>query len=110
MPAWCKDRLNALFADAPKGNGPEILLSGEVEHFMVQEENDYVGQVVLKLTARTRSGAVVWSGRLQGDISHFGRTYKAYNYDESVSDAQTVAAAQLTRNAAFVQAMQHAAR
>ena len=110
VPAWCKDRLNALFADALKGNGPEILLSGEVEHFMVDEDNDYVGKVVLKLTARTRSGTVVWTGNLQGDISHFGRTYKAYNYDESMSDALTAAATQLTHDAAFAQGMKRAGR
>ena len=110
VPTWCKDRLNELFAAAPKGNGPEILLSGEVEHLLVQEDNDYVGNVVLKLTARTRSGTVVWSGDLRGDISHFGRTYKAYNYDESVSDALTAAASQLTRDPAFVSGLKRANR
>ena len=108
--AWCKDHLNTLFAGETHGSGPEILLSGEVERLGVREIDDYLGEVVLKLTARTRGGTVVWHGTLRGNSSHFGRTYKAYNYDESLSDALTAAAGQLTHDGAFVQGMKRADR
>ena len=106
--AWCKEHLNAVFAGETHGSGPEVFLSGEIERFSVREIDDYNGEALLKLTARTKGGAVVWRGTLRGTISHFGRTYKAYNYDEALSDAVTAAAVQLTKDAAFVQGVKHA--
>ena len=110
VPVWCKEHLNTLFAGETHGVGPEILLSGEVERFFVRETDDYAGETVLKLTARTRGGEVVWSGTLRGTVSHFGRTYKAYNYDEGLSDSLIAAAGQLTRDAAFIHGMKRVAR
>ena len=107
---WVRDRLNEVFAGEPHGSGPEILLSGEIEQLGVRETDDYAGQMLLKLTARTHGGEVVWSGTLRGTISHFGRTYKAYNYDEGLSDSLIAAAGQLTRDAAFLQGMKRVAR
>ena len=105
---WTKDRLNEVFANETHGSGPEVRLSGEIERLGVREIDDYNGEALLKLTARTPDGKVVWSGTLRGTASHFGRTYKAYNYDESLSDSLTAAAAQLPRDAAFVSGMKRA--
>jgi Uncharacterized lipoprotein len=85
-------------------DGGDVIVRGEVLEFMVRESNTYKGEVRLKATVE-RAGKPVWTGVVSGSSSRFGRSYKADNYYETLSDAILGAASNLASDPGFHQAL-----
>lgn len=86
-------------------NGGKVVLSGEVQQFFVVETGTYKGVVALQLTLRSPTGEVLWKGNSSGTAEHFGRSYSAENYYQTLSDAVVNAATAVLQNAQFRQAL-----
>jgi hypothetical protein len=67
---------------------------------MVIETNTYKGEVRLKLTVK-RADKEEWIGVAAGTSSRFGRSYKAENYYETLSDALLEASERAVRDEGF---------
>ncbi len=78
----------------------DVVIDGEVLEFMVTEKSRYEGAVRLKVSVR-RHGAVAWTGTESGNSSHWGRSYKAENYYEALSDAFLQAVENTLRDEGF---------
>ncbi len=88
--AWCSSRLADLLKQAGVPvvtEGAELVVSGQVTRFMVDEGDRYRGAVTLKLSVRDAAGTELWSGLVSGDSDRFGRSYKEENYMEGLSDS-----------------------
>ncbi len=86
-------------------NGETVSLSGEIRKFFVAETNTYQGEVVLMLTVSNPAGKALWTGIVSGASQRFGRSYKAENYHETLSDALIEAVNNLLRNPGFEKAL-----
>jgi len=84
----------------------DISISGEIRQFFVTETNLYHGDLSLLLHVKNRQGKEIWTGVIGGGAEHFGRSYKADNYYETISDMVMRAAYNLLSNAAFRDALQ----
>src|SRR5215470_6301117 len=78
-----------------------VVIKGDVQQFFVTETDSYVGDVRLNITVTDAAGKSLWHGTAAGNSSHFGRSYKAENYYESLSDALSVATSNLLQNQGF---------
>lgn len=83
-------------------DGADFVLTGEVLEFMVTETGTYRGEVRLKVTL-LRRGQPVWTSLTSGSNKRFGRSYKAENYYETISDSLLGAAQNLIRSEEFRQ-------
>ena len=98
---FVSEHLQHLFAQAgytAGGTNAERVISGQVHKFFVREHNLYRASIVLTLTARNRSGAVLWQGTVWGRNRTFGRSYQLYNYNQVLSDSVVSVANQLLTN------------
>jgi hypothetical protein len=68
-------------------SGGAVIIKGEVRQFFVRETGTYKSEVGVKLTVVSRDGRTLWSGLASGEATRFGRSYKAENYYEVLSDA-----------------------
>ena len=64
-----------------------VTIKGEVKQFFVRETGTYKSTVAIHLTVVSPDGETLWSGTASGDATRFGRSYKAENYYEVLSDA-----------------------
>jgi hypothetical protein len=64
-----------------------VLIKGEVSKFFVREGNTYKSEVALQLVVSDADGKTLWKGLASGEATRFGRSYKAENYYEVLSDA-----------------------
>jgi hypothetical protein len=80
--------------------GGDVVVGGEVLEFMVIETNTYKGEVRLKVSAK-RGEQEEWVGVASGTSSRFGRSYKADNYYETLSDALLEAAERAVKDEGF---------
>jgi hypothetical protein len=64
-----------------------VTIKGEVKKFFVREGNTYESEVAIHLTVIDQDGKTLWSGLASGEATRFGRSYKAENYYEVLSDA-----------------------
>jgi hypothetical protein len=88
--SWCSQQLTSLLGKAGVElvpSGADLAISGKVRRFFVDEGDDYVGTVILQITVTDATGREVWSGQAAGAATNWGRTYKAQNYLETLSDA-----------------------
>jgi hypothetical protein len=83
----------------------DVTLSGEVRDFFVTETGTYHGSVSLLVHAKDAHGKEVWSGIIGGGAERFGRSYKAENYYEVISDMLLRAAYNLMANPEFHQSL-----
>lgn len=87
--AFVSAHMRALFDHAGlktvDSNG-SIIIRGEVKDFFVRETSTYKSEVAVHLTVLDSSGKTLWSGLASGDATRFGRSYKAENYYEALSD------------------------
>jgi len=65
----------------------EVIIKGEVKKFFVREESTYRATVEIHLTVIDQDGKILWNGLASGEATRFGRSYKAENYYEVLSDA-----------------------
>ena len=85
-------------------DGGDVVVRCEILDFMVHEGDNYKGELRLKATVE-RSGKSVWTGVVSGSSKRFGRSYKAENYYETISDAIVHAASNLASDSGFHQAL-----
>ena len=81
-------------------SGGDVVIGGEILEFMVIETNTYKGEVRLKVSAK-RGEKEEWVGVASGTSSRFGRSYKADNYYETLSDALLEAAERAIKDDGF---------
>jgi hypothetical protein len=84
----------------------DVSVSGEIRQFFVTETNLYHGDLSLLVHVKNSKGKEIWSGIIPGGAEHFGRSYKADNYYETMSDMVMRAAYNLLTNADFRAALQ----
>ena len=105
---WCSERVAWImdqFGVETAAEGGDVVLKGEVKRFFVIETNLYDSDIGLKLTVEDRSGNVLFVGLFGGSASRFGRSYKADNYYEVLSDAMIEAVHDALSNEKFMQAL-----
>ena len=81
---------------------------GDVKKFFCLEGNLYEAEVLLKIKVLA-DGETVWAGVAGGSSKRFGRSYKADNYYECLSDALIDAVVNLFKVETFRQAVVDAA-
>jgi hypothetical protein len=88
-------------------DGPgDMTLSGEIRQYFVTETSTYHAELSLVVHLKDAQGKEVWSGAASGDANRFGRSYKADNYYETLSDAVIRATHNLLSNPSFADAFQ----
>jgi hypothetical protein len=88
-------------------DGPgDMTLSGEIRQYFVTETSTYHAELSLVLHLKDAQGKEVWSGAAAGAADRFGRSYKAENYYETLSDAVIRATHNLLSNPSFTDAFQ----
>jgi hypothetical protein len=85
-------------------NQGDVVLGGEILEFMVVETNTYKGDVRLRLTLK-KQGKTEWTGVTTGTSGHWGRSYKAENYYETISDSLLYAVQNLAQDEGFRKAL-----
>jgi hypothetical protein len=108
VPAFIADHLK----EAMRGlglsvvdSGGDVSLSAEVRQFFVTETNTYQGSASLFVHLKNAAGKEIWSGVVLGSAEHFGRSYKAENYDETFSDMVLHTTYNLLSNPGFHEAL-----
>ncbi|HVO17977.1 MAG TPA: hypothetical protein VMU15_01895 [Anaeromyxobacter sp.] len=87
--AWCATQMAGLLKRAGVAvvsEGGDVVISGQVMSFMVDERDVYQGTIVLNL-AVSGGGKQIWADAVSGSSKRWGRTYKEDNYMETLSDA-----------------------
>jgi hypothetical protein len=82
-----------------------VIIRGEVRQFFVAETSTYEAAVAVHLTLIGRNGKTLWSGTASGDAKRFGRSYKAENYYEVLSDSIVNTASSMLQSAEFQKAL-----
>lgn len=82
-------------------SGGDVVVSGEVRQFFVEETDTYKASVIVHLTVRNGAGTVLWEGDVAGSASTFGRSYSLANYDQVLSDSIIDATATLLKDHEF---------
>jgi hypothetical protein len=68
-------------------SGGSATIKGEVKKFFVREGDTYKSEVAVQLVVSDPQGKTLWKGLASGEATRFGRSYKAENYYEVLSDA-----------------------
>jgi hypothetical protein len=84
----------------------DVTLTGEIRQFFVNEVNVYRGEASLVLHLKDAAGKELWTGVIVGDAERFGRSYRADNYYEVLSDTLLRAAHNLLANPELHQALE----
>lgn len=71
----------------PVPSGAERIIGGEVRQFFVIETDAYRSEVVVKMWIKDKQGKELWNSVITGRTTRKGRSYKADNYYEMLSDA-----------------------
>jgi len=79
----------------------ELELGGEISRLFVTEENRYRGEAFVHFYLRTRDGAVLWQGSVEGSGGTYGHSLTGENYSMAVSDALKTAFAVLLKTKSF---------
>jgi len=82
-----------------------VTIKGEVKQFFVRETGTYKSTVAIHLTVVGRDGETLWSGTASGDATRFGRSYKAENYYEVLSDAVVNTVSSMLQSPEFQKAL-----
>lgn len=106
--AFVTNRMKALVSAAGikvvDGGGTAILKT-ELRQFFVDETDTYQAEVILRVTLTDPDGNVLWSGLTSGASARRGRSYRADNYYETLSDSLVGAVQQLIQNRGFRKAL-----
>lgn len=86
-------------------SGGDVVVSGEIRQFFVEERDTYKANVVMHLTLRNSAGATLWEGDVSGAASTFGRSYSMENYNQVLSDSLIDATATLLKDHDFRSAL-----
>jgi len=108
VPAFVTDHMKQLIAGAGINvvdSGATRVLKAELKQFYVEEMDLYKGDVRMVVTLTDANGKSLWTGTTGGSASRFGRSYKAENYFEALSDSLIEATYNLLRNPGFHDAL-----
>ena len=83
----------------------DVTVKGEVKQFFVRETSTYKSEVAIHVSVVGRDGKPRWSGVATGDATRFGRSYKAENYYEVLSDGVVNAVSSMLESAEFQKAL-----
>lgn len=104
VPAFVADHLK----ESLHGGGLNIVdsaadvnISGEIRQFLVTEANTYGGEISLLIHVKNAAGKELWTGVVTGTSTHWGRSYSAANYYETISDMVLNATYNLLANPGF---------
>lgn len=86
-------------------SGGNATLEGDIISFYVVETGTYSGTVAFKWRLKSASGSVLWEGMTSDDAHAFGRSYKADNYFETLSNGTMGAVHALLRTDSFLSAL-----
>jgi hypothetical protein len=78
-----------------------VTIQGEVKRFFVREGDTYKSEVAIHFTMIDQDGKTLWSGLASGEATRFGRSYKAENYYEVLSDAVVNTVSSMLQSADF---------
>ncbi|PMQ04260.1 MULTISPECIES: YajG family lipoprotein [Dyella] len=87
-------------------SGGDVVVSGEIRDFFVNENDQYVGNVTVYVTVTNTAGKVLWQGVAGGGATNFGRSYKADNYYETLSNSVLKLSNSLLNSQGFHSALQ----
>ena len=82
-----------------------VTIKGEVTQFFVRETATYKSEVAVHLTVVGPDGETLWKGTASGEATRFGRSYKAENYYEVLSDALVNTVSSMLQSAEFQKAL-----
>lgn len=104
--SWISRSLADTFRDwgTPSAPGSELALHTEIVKLFVVEEHTYQAEAAMMFMLKRRDGTEVWSGIVGGAASRFGRSLKADNYNEVLSDAVFSCFSKLWTDAGFREA------
>jgi len=108
VPAFVTDHMKQLISGAGINvvdSGATRILKAELKQFYVEEMDLYKGDVRMVVTLTDANGKSLWTGTTGGSASRFGRSYKAENYFEALSDSLIEATYNLLRNPGFHDAL-----
>ena len=108
VPAFVTDHMKQLISGAGINvvdSGATRILKAELKQFYVEEMDLYKGDVRMVVTLTDANGKSLWTGTTGGSASRFGRSYKAENYFEALSDSLIEATYNLLRNPSFHDAL-----
>jgi len=111
--AFVTNRMKALMSAAGikvVDSGGTAILKTELRRFFVDETNTYQAEVILRVTLTDPDGKVLWSGLTSGASARRGRSYRADNYYETLSDSLVGAVQQLIQNRGFHKALAGSSR
>jgi hypothetical protein len=83
----------------------DVNISGEVRKYFVTEMSTYVGEMSLLIHVKNSAGKELWTGIVAGDSTHWGRSFSAANYYETLSDMVLRASYNLIANPGFRDAL-----
>jgi|KBSSwiStaDraftv2_1062776.scaffolds.fasta_scaffold25389_6 hypothetical protein len=108
VPMFVTDHMKQLMSSAginTVDSGGTHVLKTELKQFYVEESDTYKGDVRMTVTLTNAAGKAVWTGTTGGSAQRFGRSYKAENYYETLSDSLIEATYNLLRNPSFHEAL-----
>jgi hypothetical protein len=108
VPAFVTEHMKQIIAAAGLNvvdSGGTHVLKAELKQFYVDETDTYKGDVRLLVSLTNAGGKTVWSGTTGGSSTRFGRSYKAENYYETLSDSLIEATYNLLKNPGFHDAL-----
>jgi hypothetical protein len=82
-----------------------VTIQGEVKRFFAREGDTYKSEVVIHLTVIDQDGKTLWQGLASGEATRFGRSYRADNYYEVLSDAVVNTVSSMLQAADFQKAI-----
>jgi hypothetical protein len=84
----------------------DVTISGELRQFFVTETTTYMGEVAMLIHVKNSAGKEAWTGLVGGNSERFGRSYKADNYYETMSDMVLRASYNLLASQGFRETLQ----
>ncbi len=82
------------------------VIATDLMRLWVQETGTYQGEAVAAVAVQDKSGRQIWKGTVNGSAGRWGRSLKAENYQEVMSDSTLRMIESLLNNAAFRKALE----
>jgi hypothetical protein len=83
-----------------------VAIEADITKFYVTEKTRYDAEVTLKVRVKSKNDELIWAGMTSGSENRLGRSYKANNYSEALSNASITAIHALLKNEDFKRAVQ----
>jgi len=106
--AWLTDRFGKILSEfdiSVVKDGGTLLLEADIVKFYVTEESVYKADIGVKVRIRSKNGDALWEGMVAVSSNRWGKSYKADNYNEALSNACIDVAYNLLKNDSFRQAV-----